>query len=168
MKLIKTQHKCIKSTTCHSRKFKCILFLVGDLQILPQYLISCQRVHFDMNHHMSLHAFFKNILALIYSFFFKCLSQIHSTPMSAFHLILHTIFQETGRLGKTPFVRRALMRPMGPIALVVIFPKLLYQRWIQFLASHYSIMEGDGRHSCIPFFVSCKGYSTTQPLVEDK
>jgi hypothetical protein len=57
---------------------------------------------------------------------------------------------------------------MGSLLLVDFLPKLLNQRWIQSVAPHYSIMEGDGKHGCIPFSFNCKGYSATQSLVEDQ
>lgn len=35
------------------------------------------------------------------------------------------------------------------------------------MAAHYSIVEGDGKHGCMPFFINCGGYLATKPLVED-
>ena len=70
---------------------------------------------------------------------------------------------------KVPYYAVATFLPlsMGPLLLVSLLPKLLYQRCIQSVARHYSITKGDGKHSCIHVSLNCKGYSATQSLVEE-
>ena len=55
----------------------------------------------------------------------------------------------------------------GSFFLVVVVPTILYQGWIQRLASHYSIVESDGKDGDMPPFNNSRRYFTTQSLVED-
>lgn len=57
--------------------------------------------------------------------------------------------------------------PMGFLFLVVVFPTILYEGWIQSLASHHPIVEGNGKNNCLPLFDNSIRYSTTQFWVED-
>lgn len=47
------------------------------------------------------------------------------------------------------------------------YTKFLYQGWVQSLAPHYSIVEGNREYSCISLSLNLIGYSTTQSLVEE-
>jgi hypothetical protein len=55
---------------------------------------------------------------------------------------------------------------MGPLLFMVVFPTIFYKRWIQSLAPHYPIVEGNGKNGHIPFSDNSQRYLATQSLVE--
>jgi hypothetical protein len=55
---------------------------------------------------------------------------------------------------------------MGSLLFMVVFPTIFYKRWIQSLAPHYLIVEGNGENGHIPFFNNSQIYLATQSFVE--
>ena len=54
----------------------------------------------------------------------------------------------------------------APHFFVVGSPTILYKRWIQNLAPHHPIMEGNGKHACLPLSDNSNRYFATQSLME--